>query len=536
MEFTNPLVRFSSAHMTGLLTVMVALSGCLSQPHNATPKDIQACSALQNVVISANEFGLPTGKATIQEAVLLSLKGRDSAVNYCRVRGSIAPADAANLSIKFQVNLPAHWNGKAIQNGGGGSNGVVVESTGHYTHAPSTALSPLGNGYVTFGGDSGHTMDDKDWVNNEQAYRNYAGEGVKRTHDAAMSIIKHYYGKAPKYTYFIGGSKGGQEGLVAAQRYGSDYNGVISFYPAARAFAMQMAWGRMGYAASAPGADLSWAEQAWVKSKVMEACDGLDGVRDGLIGRVEQCRQTFNLQSLRCADASSRPDRCLSNAQIKGLATGASPLVFDFPLANGVTSIGPFPILEGANFGWLLYPTMGTPWAKLFVGAGDDIAKQASDGAVTKMPDFDYRRYRDKILSLSQTYDVSSTDLEAFKRNKGKLLMIQGTADMLVPQSMTTEYYHSLRKRYGADLDKFAAYYIQPGFDHGNGDFTLAVDSLAALENWVEKGEAPGTLLAVDEAKATSGRTRPLCKYPEWAKYKGSGDIHDASSFECVNE
>lgn len=522
--------------MTALYTgAAFSLSGC-STPTKEIVEARHKCESLQDVVISSSEFGLPTGSATVSEAQLEPGSSKKGNGGYCKLRGYIDAVNSGDLPIKFQVNLPLTWNGKSIQYGGGGSNGVVVEGTGNFTHAPTDSPIPLMQGYATYGGDSGHTTKDKDWVMNSQAYANFSGESVKRTHDAAIALIKRYYGNAPRRNYFIGGSKGGQEGLVAAQRYGADYDGVISFYPAARAFAMQMAWGRMGYAAQEPGAALNQAQQQFVKAKVLAVCDKLDGVEDGLVGRVDECKNRFSLDSLRCPIGLDASDTCLSNQQIKGLQVAATPLIFQFPLANGVKSIGPFPVLEGADFGWVLYPPKWAPWGNLFVGAGDDVARQVTRDSSMTMPAFDYRNYRERVQSLSKIYDASSTDLERFRQGGGKLLLIQGTTDMLVPHTMTTEYYHSLQSRYGANLDNFVSYYLQPGFDHGAGDFTLSVDSLTALDNWVENGQAPGDLHAIDAAKKTKGRTRPLCKYPYWAKYQGSGDVNNATSFKCVTQ
>lgn len=497
----------------------------------ASPAD--RCSALSGAKIGAKAFALPTKEANIAEATLVTAKG-ENGVAYCQVRGAIAPVGKNELPIQFQLNLPVNWNGKAAQFGGGGSNGVVIDGLGAGPHAPKSVPTPLNQGYATFGGDSGHKREDVDWVNNAQAFANFAGESVKRTRDAAIAIIAMHYGKSPKRTYFVGGSKGGQEGLVAAQRYGRDYDGVVAYYPAARAFAMQMSWGAMGYAVRKPGARLTPGQQVMVKQKVLAACDGLDGARDGLVSNIKACRSAFALETLKCPDGAGATDACLTDAQLQGLRVAATPMTFDFPLANGTRSIGPYPVLEGADFGWLLYPDPAAPWGAIFAGAGDDIAKQISGDQTINYEAFDYRKYRDAVLRHSNLYDATSTNLEAFRSHGGKLLMFQGTVDLLVPHDMTSEYFQSLRNRYGSRLDRFARYYVQPGFGHGGGDFDMTLDSLALLDRWVERGRAPGQLIATDAAKPTAGRTRPLCEYPRWPRYLGSGDMADAASFSCV--
>jgi hypothetical protein len=539
MEFVRHMKSFrirSKRLSLALGAASLALMGATAQPgtqarNGSIAQATQRCEALTGAAIPASAFGLPAAGASVTEATIAQA-GQQSA--YCRVRGSIQPAKSGDLQIHFQLNLPTDWNGKAVQFGGGGSNGVVIEATGGVNHSPAGTPTPLMRGYATYGGDSGHAVTDKDWVLNDQAYANFAGESVKRTRDAAVAIIRLHYGRDPRRTYFVGGSKGGHEGLVAAQRYGADYDGVISYYPAARALAMQMSWGRMGYAASAPGAGLTPAQQQLVKSKVLATCDGLDGATDGLISNIGLCRARFSLQTLRCRDANGRVDSCLTGPQIDGLRAAATPLVFDFPLANGVRSIGPYPVLEGADFGWLLYPDPANPYGAMFRGSGDDIAKQVSRDPSRTLTTFDYRKYRQQVQRISTIYDASDPDLDRFRAGGGKLLLAQGTTDMLVPADMTHDYFRSLRARYGTGLDQFVRYYVQPGFGHGSGDFQLAWDSLAVLERWVEAGESPGAQIATDEAKATVGRTRPLCEYPAWPRYRGKGSLNAAASFICA--
>ena len=139
------------------------------------------------------------------------------------------------------------------------------------------------------------------------------------------------------------------------------------------------------------------------------------------------------------------------------------------------------------------------------------------------------------MQAISASYDSTNPDIDLFSDRGGKLLIVQGTTDMLVTHTTTTAYYNRLRSRYGAKLREFVRYYVQPGFGHGSGTFSMRWDALTALENWIEKGHAPHDQVATDANPQTAGRSRPLCEYPKWPKYRQDGDVNDAASFTCVS-
>jgi feruloyl esterase len=490
---------------------------------------------MQNAAVGPADFGLPTRGAVVTKAILVAASAEKRFPEMCQLTGSISPVLDTDFPIRFQLNLPTEWNGNAVQFGGSGSNGTVVTGLVNTFHLPADAPTPIMRGYATFGGDSGHARDTPNWGSNKQAFANFAGESVKRTRDAASSYIKQYYSRAPRRTFFVGGSKGGHEGLVAAQRYGADYDGVIAYYPAAASFAMQMSWGRMGFAAQAtPSARLSAAQQQLVKSRVLQTCDTLDGAEDRVISDVNTCRSAFKLVSLRCRTGSTADDTCLTDAQIAGLEVAATPLTFDFPLSNGLKSIGPYPVLLGGDFGKLLYGDSTDLWGVLYRFSGDDVARQVSGEPTVTWPAFDYRKYRRQVEALSSVYDASNPNLDAFSRHGGKLLLLQGTTDMLVPEDLTTHYWNQLQQRYGANLRRFARYYVQPGFGHGDGDFMMASDTLTILERWADGVAEPTSLVAIDVNPANGLRQRPVCEYPKWPRYRGVGDLGAAASFDCV--
>ena len=529
---TKPL---SIAYISATAAISVSLSACGGGDDSlAAVPPAARCPALAGTNYPAGAFGLSTGGATLKEATLVPADTATGAPEYCKVTGSIAAAAASDLPIQFQVNLPSDWNAKTVQFGGGGSNGIVITGTGNVTAAGS-ARTPLARGYVTFGGDSGHAGSGREFYLNAQATANYGNESVKKTKDLATAVLASYYKATAKRNYYIGGSKGGQEGLHAAQRYAADFDGVVAYYPAAQNPPLILAWFRMWEAAyRVPGGALNPAKSALLKTRVLAACDALDGATDGIVGNTAGCQGAFNVQTLRCPGGTDAGDTCLSDPQIATLNIGASPMDFAFPMANGITHIGAFPVYTGGDLG-LLFSASGNANDSGFFGFTDGVIRYSwlRDGAASTVG-FDYRNYRPQVEDLSRVYDASNPDIDAFSRKGGKLLLVQGTTDMLVPPAMTTDYFNKLSARYGNQLASFARYYLVPGFGHGFGDFNMQWDSLTALDEWVENGRAPVNPIATDGSAATRGRTRPMCEYPTWPRYNGTGDLNSAASYTCA--
>lgn len=541
--------RFSALAGKGLAgaLIAIAIAGCgggdaadataadrqtaLSvKPKNPT----QACAAMSGMPVPAKAFDLPVGGATITSAELQAPDAGSGRPEFCKVLGAIAASNPADPAIKFEVNLPTDWNGKTVQFGGGGFNGTVVTGLGNVPHAPPTAKTPLMVGYTTFGSDSGSTPDGTFGMN-ATALANYGGESVNKTHDVAVAIMKVYYNKGPKRTYYVGGSKGGHEGLVAVQRYGKDYDGVIAYYPANQNQAMVLSWFRMWEAAyRVPGGFLNGAKQQLLKAKVLESCDALDGLADGVVGNLDACGKTFQVTALRCPDGADTGDTCLSDTQISTLLTGATPMAFAFPLAHRVQSIGPYPVFEAGDITGIWMDTNGVPQANGYGFFTDPVIRyfiQQNPAGTTV--GFDYRAWQPRVEEISRIYDATDPNIDAFKRRNGKLLLIQGTTDMLVTHTTTSAYHERLKERYGDKLRDDVRYYVIPGFGHGGGAFSHAWDSLAALEKWVEEDRAPRDPITIDVSPTTSGRTRPMCEFPLFPKYNGSGDPTKATSFAC---
>lgn len=498
------------------------------------PSAASACANLGSATVAAADIALPTSGAKVTSAQLKTPTG--TLPEYCEVVGQITSTNLSDPPVKFQLNLPTRWNVKTLQFGGGGFDGRVATGVGAVSNAPAETPVPLALGYATYGSDGGNQQPDGKFGMNDQALANYGGEAVKRTHDVAIALQKLYYGRAPYKSYFQGGSKGGHEALAAVQRYASDFDGAIAYYPANQNQAIVFSWYRAWAAMyRAPGGYVNPAKAATLKSAVVKACDALDGVSDGIVSNTAACQQTFEVASLRCVGGADTGDTCLSDAQIAALKTAGSTTQFAFPLANGVTSVGPYPVFQGADIGGTLVDPTGTTGqaTTYFFLINPVITIWDKQDPNSTLDNFDYTQYKSRVLALSNLLDATDPNLDAFKAKGGKLLMVQGTTDMLVTPNLTNAYYNQLASRYGSALGNFARYYVVPGFGHGSGDFNSRWDSLSALEAWVERGYAPTNQVAVDAAAATRGRTRPLCEYPAFPKYNGSGDVNGAASFGC---
>ena len=327
--------------------------------NNAPPAPtLVSCSALAGQTLAASSIGVPSGAATVDTATPIAADAAGNTLGaYCQVRGSIAPLDASASVIHFAVNLPVTWNSKAIQFGGGGFDGTLIDGTEQVRFGPADKPAPLALGYATYGDDSGHqsgSITDGAFAANDEQLANYGGLSLKKTHDVAMALVKLAYGKAPVHSYFLGTSTGGRDALTAIQRWPTDYDGVIANEPALNYTGTRLsnvAVGRALYANGGAGW-MNVAKTLLVQRTVLAACDNLDGASDNIVSNVESCRQLNSqiLASLRCAGGTDLGNNCLSDAQLATVRTIESPLNFtNFSLAHNTTSAGGYNFLEGTQ-------------------------------------------------------------------------------------------------------------------------------------------------------------------------------------------
>ncbi len=540
------------------LGVALALAVTPMTPSAHAESAAARCAKLTGVPIPASAIGLPTTGGTITAAQLVAPSGQGATAigEHCRVDAAVHPVDPTAPDIRLRVGLPTRWNHKALMFGGGGYDGTIPDIAGNVPYGPADRPVPLARGYATFAGDSGHQAApdflptrslDGSFAVNDEALRNFAGDALKKTRDAALFVIaRHRSGAKPVRGYVVGGSSGGREALAFAQRWPADFDGVISAYPAWNAASLDLFFGHQARVLSRPGAFPGPAKQALLHRAVVEACDGGDGLRDGVVSNEAGCR--FDPRALRCTEGADHGDACLSDAQIQAVEALSSPLRWDHELASGETGYPGFPFLSGASMTTPLLG-MGTeapanPMPKA-AGYGVQFWDQWVKHFVTRDPGHDPLaidpahpgRRQQRISELSALQDVNDADLRPFARAGGKLLLVHGTADELVSHRSTADYFARVESTMGKGaVRRFARFHLVPGANHANVSpaFMAGWDSLTALEQWVEHRRAPVRQVVTDKNAAGSGRTRPLCEAPAWPRYVGFGDPDSARSFSCT--
>jgi feruloyl esterase len=538
-------MKFISA--PGML-MLAALAAPLGAADETTALPGDACSRLQGMVIPPGAIGLPTSGAEVQTAAMVAASAANNPNGeFCKVTGIVKPKNPSSPNLEFEVNLPAAWNRRALQMGGGGYNGSLVTGLTGFTLQPATVANPLKQGYVTLGSDGGHKSSagfDGTFATDDEALANFGKESVKKTHDAALEVVKKAYGRAPERFYFIGGSQGGHEALDAAARYYRDYDGVVANYPAYNVTLLHLGSLNAGRAVY-QGGGAAWLNPAKTKlitDAVYAKCDTLDGAKDGIVSNVKACNAAFDVKALRCADGKDAGDGCLSDAQLGAVATITSDYTPGFAVA-GMDTFPRWAFLEGALFrersNWGSVPQPSNPLSgkeALLYTAGDQTAKYiiTRDPTLDTMT-FDPKRWAERVAWAASMMDVTNVSLAPFKAKGGKIIMTHGTADDFITPHNSEAYYNRQVKEFGqGGLDSFLRFYMIPGFGHGFGPFNAKIDSLTALRNWVEKGEAPKGMTASD-GNPNANRARPLCEWPKWPKFTGApGTDGNASSFTCV--
>lgn len=546
--FRLPLLLSSTA-------LLLAACGGSDNDNDAPVAQASSCADMAGKTVPASAIGLPTGGATVTSSrVVGATETGNTNGEYCLVLGKISPAATAAANtpdINFQLNLPANWNGKTVHMGGGGYNGTVVTGTAAVSFAPGSV--PLAQGYATFGSDSGHVGNSgtADFALNEAAIDNFGYQHIKKTKDTATELVKLRYATSPQKSYFAGASTGGREGMTAAQRYPQDYDGIIANAPAINFSGVRLHGVKIGQAAYAnSGAGfINPAKQRLILKTSVDTCDLDDGAADRIVSNVEACRARQNaiLASLLCPSGGDQGDTCLSNAQVNTVRAIQEDLVLPYQLAYGVNRHQGYNILQGADFSMALglgsSATLVNPPTFAANGylysQGDNYLKYF----IAKDPGFNSLAFNlnapgatlPRLVDMSATVGAMNPDISGFRARGGKLIVLHGLADEVISPNPMIAYYNAQVAKDGkATVDGFLRFYTVPGFGHGSGAFVPSWDAMSALDGWVTQGAAPGTLVGADTNAATRGRTRPLCVYPAYPRYNGTGDINAAASYTCT--
>lgn len=494
--------------------------------------------------VPADSIGLPTRGAAITDCTLFRAGEKDPGpfaksfdlsfpVDVYKYEGVIHPVDPQAPDIHFEAGMPVMWNGKAIQQGGGGVNGYVPPCTMHLHGQDREKNSALEQGYVVFGSDSGHAiingnMMDCSWALNQECFENFAYLSLKKTKDVVMYLTELVYDEKPERVYFYGGSNGGRECMKAIQKYPEDYDGAICFFPVLYWILKVLMDVRNGnvFENIAEAGRFGQETCDQILKVTMDICDELDGAKDNVIANMKAA-------SAKRKEVEDAIRKIVTPEQFEMLQLFSSPMTLPFPLAFGKVSLPGYQAFEGTSL-FSHFSSLASASDTSQLTGGESLIANAFVRDSSFAPcHFDPVEWKSRIQEVSRWMDAYGTDLDAFKKKGGKLILVQGTCDPQVTAYGTIQYYERLLDRYGKEqLDKFMKFYLAPGYGHGtDGTFIITSDFIHALDEWVEEDKTPKDLVIKDINPATIGRTRPLYEYPEYPYYDGKGCIDKADSF-----
>lgn len=540
-----------------LITFLTALAACapmtpLPVAADGKPQVLQKTnSALECTVLSGPRMS----------ARLVAANSATGLPEHCQVLGAIPASSLGADPIRFQINLPSTWNRKALMVGGGGFNGSLTDGLAPLRDAAAGQAHPLTQGYVTFGTDSGHdakeygATEPAKFALNDEMLRNFAYASYKSVKDVAHTVIQSYYQATPSKQYFYGGSEGGREGLMMAQRYPNDFDGIVSVVPV-------IYWTGLfnGFIdASRPqyeGGALSAAKIRFVADAVNASCDALDGLADGLVNHYAGCNATFNIKSLRCESGKDLGEHCLSDHQMRTLEAIYQPATLPFPLANGVNR---YPArfwggeIQTGGEGLARWLSNGkaptTPISRQdsrIVNYGSSYARYviARDGQFD-VRQYDPLRFQTRIVEVSHLMDASNPDLSAFFNRGGKLIIRENTGDIAQSAAAGMQYFETVQKTVGQRMSEqsMRLYVASPAAHSGQASsLTTGIeaatnhDLLSTLDHWVTESVVPADSLKLVRNASTAPfalqASRPMCRYPMYAHYVG-GDMTEFGSYRC---
>ncbi|HEY6123762.1 MAG TPA: DUF6351 family protein [Steroidobacteraceae bacterium] len=485
----------------------LALAVLLAPAANAA----QSCGAL-------SKFSMPGHRVLIRQA--------QEKEGVCRVDGVIderTGRDGKSYGIGFALTLPVKWNGRFLFQGGGGLNGSVQPPVGG---AYAGERSALARGFAVASTDSGHqsTGFDASFFRDQQAALNFLYQAVAEVTVVSKAIIARHYGKPQQHAYFVGCSTGGREAMMMSQRFPDYFDGIVAAAPAARTSFSNLGLRHATAALNsiAPrGSDgkpqtraaFSDADRTLLTDGILEACDSLDGNRDGLIFAPQKC--AFDPQSLACA--AGKKEGCLSGAQVTAIRA-----VMQGPRTSTGRQVYP-----GYFYDTGIATTQGLPGVLagpvIPEGRPVDTTFDVDAAAVEAMD------------ARAMAGDSSAwTNLSTFRGHGGKLLFLHGVSDPWFSAQETVRYYELLATdNPESPLPEWSRLFLVPGMGHcGGGARTLdQFDMLSAIVDWVESGRAPERVIAT--GKSMPGESRPLCPYPRHAHFAGSGDARVETSYDC---
>lgn len=554
------------------------LVACVQMPASQAPSPLKpavgagllSCAEL----VSKFKFDNTTLDSAVPVAAGILKAGTSDVAAHCLVKGAMhkrTGSDGRPYAIGFEMRMPMAWNGRFYYQGNGGLDGAVQPAIGDtgggaVTHA-------LMQGFAVISSDAGHTGAQTAVFGAEpQARLDYGYQAVGKLTPMAKSLISSAYGKGPDRSYIGGCSNGGRHTMVAAARYGDQYDGYLVGAPGYRLpnSAVAQLWGAQQWSTVATAgatakhpmnpngtiADLSTGftaqERQTVADTILDKCDVLDGLKDGIVQATQACQASFNVQTDVPTCSSGRNGSCLTVAQ----KNVVSSVFAGGKASNGESIYASFPYDPGmAGRNWATWKfvnslaldplAVGTVF-RPSIGPVDPLTANISDLLVQINVTNDV--YKESGLShMTPPGNGNPSNLAALRNRGAKMMLYHGVSDPIFSAEDTRQWVERVNTAQSGKGAEFARYFPVPGMNHcRDGMATDQFDLLTPLVQWVEQGIAPTSVLATARGAGNAGgvnaelpkdwsanRTRPLCAYPAVAKYKGNGSIEDAANFSC---
>jgi tannase/feruloyl esterase len=485
-----------------------------------TPSDKKlTCKAL--VSLTSYEFA-------INSATLVGAAG--DVPEHCRVAGQILP------EIQFELNLPTAWNGRLYMFGNGGSAGEPFDAPARI----ATREQALRHGFAVASTNTGHEAllePLASFALNRQKLLDYAYRAVHVTAMTAKQIVHAFYQATASHSYFDGCSTGGRQGLMSAQRFPEDFDGIVVGAPILNfsGSVLRHIW----RAQATQAAPITKEKLSIIADRVYAKCDKLDGLADGLIDDPRKCPFHPASDLPKCSGDVDSPN-CFTNAQVKtlekiydGVKINGKQFFPGQPIGAEIQAMGP----NGPSSGW-------EPW--IISQTGRTFDSQFGESFLRYIafskpdPEFNLSNFNfdtdvEKLSWTARIMDATDSDLSRFQARGGKIVMYFGWADPALTPFMGVDYYEKVEAQMGLSTSDFFRLFMVPGMFHCRGGVGVSTfDALTPLVQWVEKAVPPDHILGSRIVDDKVIRTRPLCPYPHVAKYKGSGSIDDANNFTCA--
>lgn len=504
-----------------LIAVVAALSACSGPPEAKAGacESLTAFAGVPNVTVDKAEM-LPAGFVPPGEK-------RAAAQPFCRVQATARPSSDSDIKFEMWLPVASHWNGRFLANGGGGNSGAIMYSRLTEGLARGYASLSTDNGHVAKGGN----IHEQSWaVGHPQKVIDFGYRAQTVTAVAGKQITRAFYGSPASKSYWIGCSQGGGKGLMQAQRYPENFDGIVAGAPVFdwTGSMFSPAWVSVKGMRD-PAQGVARAKLPMIHRAVLAACDAQDGLVDGLLQEPGKCK--FDPATIACSPGKN-DDACLTPGEVTAMKRFWAP----------ITGNDGRPVFPGSPYGaeltseWLGRTEPGeSSWAWFWLGP---MFEDPSYDIVRKLNVDDPSDFLLAKQKLGPTYDAVNPDLSQFAARRGKLILWHGLQDQLTTPLRTKQYVDEVNETMGPQrTSSFMRSYFPPGVNHcrgGAGPIPDEYDLLSKVVNWVEKDQAPAAVTAVHRNVAGEiDRTMPVCPYPQIARYDGKGSPNVASSFIC---